>query len=574
MPRIEILPSTVADQIAAGEVVERPASAVKELVENALDAGATDIEIAVEDGGRASIRVSDNGMGMDADDAVMALSRHATSKIRAAEDLVGVGSYGFRGEALPAIASVSELELVTSPEEGSATLVQARGGNVERVEPAARRRGTTVTVSHLFFNTPARQKFLRSSRSEWRAIADTVVTMALTRREVRFRVLSDKREALVLPPVADLRERVASVWGAEYAEKFVNVDGVQGPIRVHGIAERPADVGQGSRRAFVIVNGRPVRDFGVARAVEAGYKSTLPAGLRPSFVLEVTVPAAVVDVNVHPAKAEVRFHNRWEVERAIEHVVQRALGTSDAAPWVGRVWSPGQRNDGPLTVLPVPAATEVAAGPLFATPAAEESVVRGEEEWADHIVVPPLMQLRRTYLAYEHDEGIVLIDQHSAHERILYERFLEGLRSGRVASQRLLFPETVHLSPDEAEAFEEHADLFKTLGYETEPFGGHTVIVNAVPTPHPRFHALRCLRESLGELTGHRQAGVHAQHEQLAATVACKAAIKAGDELSPAEMRSLFQDLAKTRLAVHDVHGRSTVVRLAWDELERRFGRR
>jgi DNA mismatch repair protein MutL len=337
VPLIAVLPSAVADQIAAGEVVERPASAVKELVENALDAGATTIDVEVEDGGRGLIRVSDDGTGMDRADAELSLSRHATSKIRDAQDLVGVASYGFRGEALPAICSVARVEIVTATEDGAGTRVRAAGGSVESVDAVARRRGTSVSVGQLFYNTPARKKFLRSGRSEWRAIADTLVTLALTRRDLRLRVTSDGREALVLPPAPSLRARVAAVWGSDYAARFIDVDGVSGPVRAAGLVERPGDVGLASRRAIVIVNGRAVRDNGVARAVESAYRSTLPHGVRPSFILEVTVSPDAVDVNVHPSKAEVRFHDRWGTERAVEQIVQRALGTPDSAASLGGV---------------------------------------------------------------------------------------------------------------------------------------------------------------------------------------------------------------------------------------------
>lgn len=594
MPRIAILPSAVADQIAAGEVVERPASAVKELVENALDAGAGSVEVEVEEGGRVLIRVSDDGSGMDRDDATLALARHATSKIRAAQDLVGVPSYGFRGEALPAICSVSRLTLVTATSDGEGTEVRADGGHVTAVAPASRRRGTTVEVRELFHNVPARRKFLRSARSEWRAIADTLVTLALTRPALRLRATSDGREALALAPARTLRERVAAVWGHDYAGRFVEVDGVHGPIHVTGLVERPGDVGQSSRRAIVIVNDRAVRDPGIARAVEGAYRSTLPAGLRPSFILALTVPHDAVDVNVHPAKAEVRFHDRWGTERAVEAIVRRALGSPDAAAVVGaRHWSPGSglapAPGGALDVLPAwPSRAPVeglfppegAAGPGapdardVPPPSPGEALAAPAGADLPSLVVPPLLQLRRTYLLYEHDEGVVLIDQHSAHERVLYERFLGMLERGEAPSQRLLFPVTVHLAPDDAETFEGSAELLRRLGYEIEAFGGHTLIVHAVPVPHPRFDAIQCLRDTLSALSGSRAAATHGRHERLAATVACKAAVKAGDTLAPDEMRALFTALARCTLPAHDVHGRATIVRLSWDELERRFGRR
>ncbi len=593
MPRIAILASAVADQIAAGEVVERPASAVKELVENALDAGASSVEVDVEEGGRVLLRVSDDGSGMDAEDATLALSRHATSKIREAQDLVGVSSYGFRGEALPAIASVSHLTLLSAITDGDATLVRSTGGHIAEVAPAARRRGTTIEVRDLFFNLPARRKFLRSARSEWRAIADSIVTLSLTRPEVRLRVTSDGREALVLAPATSLRARVAAVWGRDYADRFVDVDGVDGPIHVVGLAERPGDAGTASRRAIVMVNGRAVRDIGVARAVESAYRSTLPSGVRPSFILSITVPADMVDVNVHPAKAEVRFHDRWATERAIDRIVQRALGTPDAAPWMGaRSWSPGSGlaapSNGGLQSLPAVERVGVPDG-LFAEGARPEESVdgtfdggrdvapersEGDGEASRTVVVPPLLQLRRTYLMYEHEDGVILVDQHSAHERVLYERFLGSLARGDAPSQRLLFPVTVHLSPEDAEVFEESAEALNRLGYEIEAFGGHTLIVNAVPVPHARFDAIQCLRDTLSTLSGSREASSHARHERLAATVACKAAVKAGDALAPEEMRALFIALSGSTLPAHDVHGRSTIVRLSWDELERRFGRR
>lgn len=590
-PRIAVLPSAVADQIAAGEVVERPASAVKELVENALDAGATAIEVDVEEGGRVLIRVSDDGGGIDPADAHLALARHATSKIRVAQDLVGVPSYGFRGEALPAICSVSRLSLLTATLDGEGAQVRASGGEVQSVEPAARRRGTTVEVRDLFFNVPARRKFLRSARSEWRAIADTLVTLALTRPDLRLRVTSDGREALVLTPAPSLRARVASVWGHDYAGRFVDVDGVYGTVHVAGLVERPGDVGVASRRAVVMVNGRAVRDVGIARAVEAAYRSTLPAGVRPSFILSLTVPADVVDVNVHPAKAEVRFHDRWGTERAVEGIVQRALGTPEAAPWVGaRTWTPGAgltpAGGGVLQALPPTSSAANASDGLFAAPlegagrgtVMDDDVSPGTMEPGGSargdVLVPPLLQLRRTYLMYEHDDGVILIDQHSAHERVLYERFLGALARGEAPSQRLLFPVTLHLSPEDAEAFEASADLLSRLGYEIEAFGGHTLIVHAVPTPHARFDAIQCLRDSLAALSGGREASAHARHERLAATVACKAAVKAGDAMAPEEMRALFLALARATLPAHDVHGRATIVRVGWDELERRFGRR
>jgi DNA mismatch repair protein MutL len=592
MARIAVLPPAVADQIAAGEVVERPSSALKELVENALDAGATAVDIVIEDGGRALIRVSDDGSGMERDDALLALERHATSKIRVASDLVGVSSFGFRGEALPAICSVSQLAIETAPADGAGTAIRAAGGAVQEVRDVARRRGTTIAVSRLFYNAPARQKFLRGARSEWRSILETMTTIALNRRDVRLTLSHDGKPVLALPAAASLRDRVAALWGADAADRLLDVEDVRGVIQVSGLVERPSDVGTASRRTFLTVNGRPIRDNGLLRAADAAYRSTLTAGLQPSVLLEIVVPADSVDVNVHPAKAEVRFRDRWTVERAVEEAVRRALGTFDAGAalgarrWsIGAPWSPGAASSDVELLRTTPAPAEGLFEPRDddapgttngswarpAEPALPDAPRASEPPPA--IPVPPLLQLRRTYMLFEHDDGVVLIDQHSAHERVLYEQFMGMLERGEAPSQRLLFPLTLHLSPAESDAFEVNRGMLERLGFEVEGFGGHTLLVNAVPMPHARFDAERCLRETLSALAGDREAAVHARHERLAATVACKAAIKAGDELSPGEMRALFVALGETKLPAHDVHGRSTIVQLSWPELERRFGR-
>ena len=606
MGRIAILPSAVADQIAAGEVVERPASVVKELVENSLDAGATTVDISVEQGGIALIRIADDGSGMDASDAVLALERHATSKITSAEQLVGVRSFGFRGEALPAIASVSELDIETASEDGVGTFVRAAAGAVISTSAVARRRGTTVTVHRLFYNTPARLKFLRSARSEWRGISETMQQIGALRRDVHFTVRHDGKLMLDLPAADSLRTRLGALWGHRDIERFVSVDDVQGPVHVTGLAERPADVGNGTRRILLIINGRVVRDHGLVRAAEAAYRSTLPSGLRPSLVLQLHVPADSVDVNVHPAKSEVRLRDRWPVERAVEQAVRRALGVFDASAGIGwRTFTPGtvpdwRNNDHSLDpsalraspareglfasseagnsasaidVASDDASSSASTAPWDAAHGVSDGAAQQEPD-EEPIVVPPLLQLRRTYLLFERDEGVVLIDQHSAHERVLYEQFMGVLDRGEAPSQRLLFPLTLHLGPAEADAFEANHAAFAALGFEIEGFGGHTLLVNAVPMPHPRFDAERCLRETLAALTGDRSPGDAKRHERLAATFACKAAIKAGDALSPGEMRALFIALAETKLPAHDVHGRSTIVRLSWDELDRRFGRK
>ncbi|MCU0634430.1 MAG: DNA mismatch repair endonuclease MutL [Gemmatimonadaceae bacterium] len=590
MSRIAVLPPVVADQIAAGEVVERPASVIKELVENALDAEARTVTVDVRDGGLVSMRVADDGIGMAPDDALLALSRHATSKIRLAEDLVGVASFGFRGEALPAIASVSRLSLETAVADGEGVRIEVAGGVVERSTPIARRRGTTITVDTLFFNTPARRKFVRGARAEWRAISDVLGAMALQRPDVRVLARHNDVVAIDLPPATSLSARVLALWGREEHERFVEVLDVRGAVLVRGLVEHPHRVGSAARRVIVLVNGRVVREPALVRAAEAAYRTTLSAGERPSMVLDVTVPGETVDVNVHPAKAEVRFRDRYAVERVVEAAVRRALGIEESAGWFATSGERAPALSAPTELTPADLRVSVAAPlPLFEPPRASApanpdpaagTVVASDAEGVapivddtPELVVPSLLQLRRTWLMYEREDGVVLIDQHSAHERVLYEQFMRGYEAGTSAGQRLLLPLMLHVSSAEADAFEAHRDLFDRLGFEIDGFGGTTLAVQAVPMPHPRFDAERCLRETLAALAGDRAASQIARHERLAATLACKSAIKAGDDLSVPERRALFVALARCTLPAHDVHGRAAIVRLSWDELERRFGR-
>ena len=437
---------------------------------------------------------------------------------------------------------------------------------------------------------PARRKFLRGTRSEWRAIVEAFGSIALTRPDVRFNLTHDGKKALTLPPVSSLRARVSGIWGGKYAGSLLDVDDVAGVVHTSGLVERPADVGTTTRRIFISVNGRAVRDNGIVRAAESAYRSTITAGLRPSLFLNITVPANSVDVNVHPAKAEVRFLDKWPLERAVESAVRRALGTFDASATLGRSYFMGTRTlppdygAPPLNQSAILSQSAPSEG-LFADPNSEsaggsDEGRSGNSQWEQESAasapepIPELFQFRRMYIAFEHDDGLVLIDQHSAHERILYEEFMRTLESGGAPAQRLLLPITLHLGSAEGDAFESNREYLEKLGFEIEGFGGNTLIVSTVPMPHHRFDAERCLRETLDALTGDRVAGTATRHEHLAATVACKAAIKAGEQLSTSEMRALFASLRDTTLPAHDVHGRSTIVQLRWDELDRRFGRK
>ncbi|HUC41907.1 MAG TPA: DNA mismatch repair endonuclease MutL [Gemmatimonadales bacterium] len=557
--RVEVLADTVADQIAAGEVVERPASVVKELIENALDAGARSIRVELEDGGKTLIRVSDDGSGMDRDDARLALQRHATSKIRTATDLIGVATFGFRGEALPAIASVSRFELETCGEGEEGARLRVTGGKLDETQDAVRQRGTTITVRGLFYNTPARRKFLRATATETRAAVEALTVLALTRPDVAFALTSDGRVLLDCPPATRLIDRVHALWGGELADTLLAVSHREGPLEVTGLVQRPAQARPAGRKGYVFVRGRPIRDPFILRAAEAGYRSTIAPGDRPSLLLFLDLPGDAVDVNVHPAKLEARFRDKFFVEKVVEEAVREALAPLDAAASIGA----GSRELGAAWsglggVLPAGAALE-----LFASRESNSSV----------LPAPRLLQLFDTYIVFQAGQGVSIVDQHSAHERVLYEDVMRQLSGDGAPAQRLLLPLTLDFAPAELDAIDAHHELLTRIGYEIEPFSGRSIVVHTAPNPHPRFEAARCLQELVADLAGGRFGGWQNRLERFAATYACRAAIKAGQALDADEMRQLIVRLLSATLPAHDVHGRPSMVQLPKEELERRFGR-
>jgi DNA mismatch repair protein MutL len=611
MPRrIHVLPEKLANQIAAGEVVERPASVVKELVENAIDAGATRVDVIVRNGGKTEIRVADDGHGMGREDALLAVDRHATSKIRNEADLAAIRTLGFRGEALPSIGSVSRMSLETAERDGDGTRVVVTAGAMAAVEACARRTGTTVAVRSLFFNVPARAKFLRSTAAETRAVAEVVTTAALAHPEVAFCLESNGKEIISLPAAATVAERVSAVWGG--GDELMPVAHRSGRLAVTGLVQRPHSTGTAARRAYLFVNGRAFGDRNLTRAADRAYRTTVAEGLHPSLFLFLEVPDGEVDVNVHPAKAEVRFRDRVAVERLIEEAIRGALGGLDSTPAIGArgpaepftydvpraaspalavrepaaTWGAGGGNGGGRGASPSPSPAPAAEDgdaqmALFVTPGAPPSPGEGDagampDARAELVGGTPFMwQLHATYIVAETRTGMILVDQHSAHERVLYEEIMRGFDAGGQSSQRLLFPLTLRLSPAEYALVGEIHGVLERAGFEVEPFGGRSVIVHAVPQPHARFDAERCLREMIAELTDGSPLvnAARTQHQRVALTMACKGAIKAGQHLSAAEMAELFDRLFATELPYHDIHGRPTVVQLSLAELHRRFGR-
>ena len=626
MPRtIEVLPDLVANQIAAGEVVERPASVVKELVENALDARATRIDIEIELGGKRRIRVTDDGIGMGREDALASLERHATSKIRAAVDLQSVGTFGFRGEALPSVAAVSRMTLETKSESDPlGTRVRINGGTITGFDDAPRRRGTSVEVSTLFFNAPARSKFLKTVGAEARAVSDVVSVLALANASVGFGLTSGGRVLLELPPASDLTARVAALWGREAATTLIALSTESDGIEVRGLIQRPDAAKTGFRRAHLFVNGRPFRSRPLLAALDRGYRTTISEKVRPWAFLYLRMPPGTVDMNVHPAKAEVRFRDAAAVESLVEEAVRAALTSdSSAATLDTQLVAPrllvreprpprasGESEGENQTALflsadvTVPSDSVVhsdstvpveAAAPSDATmpsdPSASPGAAGGTVDGAPHqrsregdigheplpVIEeePRLWQVLNTYVLAETREGLIIIDQHSAHERILFERLSRAFEESGQTGQRLLFPLTIRLSKAEYEQVEALTGILNRVGFEVEGFGGNTIIVHAVPHPHPYFEAERCLREMIDDLVTGSDLTRSAknQHEKIAMTFACKGAIKAGQKLSESEMQELFDQLFATELPYHDVHGRPTIVRLSKSELERKFGR-
>ena len=544
--RIRILSESVANMIAAGEVVEAPFSVVKELIENALDAGATEIAVDIKGGGSDLVRVTDNGSGMNRDDALAAFDRFATSKLTTADDLEGISTLGFRGEALPSIASVSRMRLVTC-EDGDVegTEVDLVGGEVRDVRPAGRKRGTTVEVSSLFYNTPARRKFLKSDSVEVRRIMDLLTEYAVLHPSIRLDVAID----------------------VSFTEEGGSVEGLVG---------RPTIARPRGAQQVVAINGRPVRSRLIGAAVRSGYAELLPRNRHPVIFLMLTVDGSLVDVNVHPTKREVRFGNSRRIFGLVESAVRSALMSHDTAPTLStyEVKTAGRAEVESQSVAAV--ATSQLQFPTVVREnepvAISEDELRTETGDDEHHA--KFWQLHQSYVFIQTREGVLIVDQHAAHERVLYEKARVALSGAAEAgpSQQLLFPVTVELSPGEWESFDGVRPLLDKLGFTIRSMSGRTVLVEAVPGAFPKWPHDRILHDILTELPSGRT-DVRDLVESIAKTVACKAAIKAGDRLTEEEMRALIDQLFATELPYSCPHGRPTFMRMTSEELDKRFGR-
>lgn len=564
MSRIRVLDQAVAERIAAGEVVERPASVVKELIENSLDAGAAQIVVDVEGAGSDLIRVSDNGAGIHPDDLRLAVRRFATSKIASADDLSDIRSFGFRGEALPSIAAVSLMDIASAARGGAAgRRLGIEGGEVVADDAAGLPPGTVVTVRRLFFNTPARKKFLKSSAREFALIVDTVNRFSLAHPHVAIRLIHDGAEVLRYAAGTD-GDRLAAVLGQDVSDRMLPFSEEAGGLTFHGWLGRP-DLARATRRhQYLYVNQRLIHSRMLTAAVEQGYQQLLPVGKVPAFVVFADVAPRRLDVNIHPRKLEVRFDDEHEVFSAAARAVRTALR---GEPLVRPVGVPA--DGGMSAAAPVPGTLTLIAGSAAQTAAPLDAPAAGRLP-----AMRLLGQVGGTYILAEGGEGLIVIDQHAAHERILYERLLAA-RQRTAASQALLTPISVPLGSDTFAVATAHRPVLAEVGFEFEPFGEKTLLVRAVPQIAAQRAPVQLLTDLLAELAdGDRVTAGQSLLERLTILTACRTAIRAGDTLSGEQMAALVRDLAQTQDPFTCFHGRPTMITLPLAQLERWFLRR
>ncbi len=621
--KVRHLPDTLINQIAAGEVVERPSAAVKELVENAIDAGATRIDIELQDGGKSLILVRDNGCGMNRDDLVAALDRHATSKLPD-NDLLAIHYLGFRGEALPSIASVSRLKIATRERGGDAYEIEVVDGTKQSPRPSSQNEGTSVEVRDLFYLTPARLKFLKTSATEYAAVKDMVQRLALTSPDIAFRLTHNGSTALHTPVLDDERpargaRRMAAILGDDFVANSLTLEAERGGVRLSGRISVPTFHTGTAQKQFLFVNGRAVRDKQLLGAVRAGYMDVLAHDRYPVVALFIDCPADIVDVNVHPAKAEVRFQDaaliRGLIVSAIRHAVHEqdlrpvssltdalmnrlspANGESPMppsgfnpraylTPYAG---SRGGSYSAPASYLseaqtnayrpyPMGEAAAVQSGLDFVPSArSEPTPPETMDEAALHYPLGAVRaQLHENYIIAQTRDGIVIVDQHAAHERLVYEKLKELRDLSQSPSQRLLTPDIVTLEDTDCARLLEHSDLFASFGLEIEPFGPEAIAVRSIPTLLGKIDAASLLRSLADDLRDQDRAdGLEARLNKVLATMACHGSVRSGRRLSPAEMNALLREMEQTPLSGQCNHGRPTFIALSLSDIESLFGRK
>jgi DNA mismatch repair protein MutL len=648
MGRIRILSDQVANQIAAGEVVDRPASVVKELLENSLDAGATRIRVEVEAGGRKLIRITDDGMGMVRDDALLAFERHATSKIRSSDDLLSIATLGFRGEALPSIASISRLELITrATGELAGTRVEIAGGRVQAVDEAGAPSGTTITIRDLFFNTPARRKFLKAESTELSHVTALVTHYALAHPDKHFELHSATHALLIAPPVMQASERIYQIFGKDTLDELIQLaaerrfdhagipepppwrrdDDYQPPdpgfLRVSGFVSKPALQKLNRNSIYVFVNHRLIRDRIILHAVSEAYRNIIPPTSFPVILMFLEMPAHEVDVNVHPSKTEVRFRQQALVHDfvrdAVRNTLMKARPAADflaalhtnvlASPSLMPAVSPLPGGDEVEPVMldsePPPVSTGAALFTLSApeprseevrlpfsaaipipgngitttavTHACEEQVLpegEGIANLSSLASLKPLGQLKESFILAVNDEGFWIIDQHVAHERVLFEKILREREVEKVQRQRLLMPMLIDLQPHQMILFANLAAELERNGFEVEPFGPHTIAVKAAPVSLEGGELERVLMEVLEQPgTASQSENLDTVRTRIAASIACHSAIKINTPLDPIRMEWLLAELARTEHPTSCPHGRPIALRYSWRDIQRAFQR-
>jgi DNA mismatch repair protein MutL len=571
---IRVLPEDVASAIAAGEVVERPASVVKELIENALDAGATRIDINIEKGGRKLIEVADNGVGIPAAELPLAVARYATSKLETAEDLFAIQTLGFRGEALSSIAAVSRLEIISQSvgEAAGARLLMEGGGEAE-VQALGAAQGTVVRVRDLFFNVPARQKFLKTERTERRRIAELVTRYAMAYPNVQFRLTQEDKEAFQSPGSDDQREVLSAVYGVELARQMIALpDDQEGPVRVRGFVSPPTVHRSNRSGLSFFVNGRWVKDASLSAAVTQAYQSLLMVGRFPLVVLQLEMAPETIDVNVHPTKTEIRFREPNLVFTVLQRAVRASLlGQAPPTAKLGSIWGGDWVPATPAVSDPDWEIARVVQrdGGTEARDTAQIQLPHG-----DLPLLRAVGQVGSAYLVAEGPDGLYLIDQHAAHERILFEALMNARESKSIEAQALLEPLTIELTPAQAVLLEEQTEVLTGLGFQVEGFGRQAFRLRTVPALLSSMNPEQSLRVVVEDFEEDESPLEGEMTARLAARVCKRAAIKAGQILSLAEQQKLLTDLEACQAPRTCPHGRPTMIHLSVDALERQFGRR
>jgi DNA mismatch repair protein MutL len=577
--RIHVLPDTLANQIAAGEVVERPASVVKELVENALDAAATRIEIDLRNGGCTEIRIADNGCGMGREDALLCFDRHATSKILSEQDLQAIRSFGFRGEALPSIASVSRFDITSRHvDEERAARVSVDGGNIGDPAPAAHPPGTTIEVRDLFYNLPARRKFPRSEVTEQGHIVRLLERLALSREDVAFRLRTGSRTLLDAPALVasgGAAARLGRIVGQDFVTRATEIEHSAGPVRLTGWIGAPSAARATSDLQFWFVNGRAVRDRLLMNAVRLGYRDVLYSGRQPAYVLYLDIDPTLVDVNAHPQKLEVRFRDSRQIHDFVFRAVERKLsGTRPGTSAVPPAASPGGHYTQPMALhagdLPPASSVWAVAEMLRGASDGDPDAVAEPAPGGAQPLGEALTQVHGIYILAQNPQGLVLVDMHAAHERVLYEKL--KAQAGTVATQLLLAPVTVEMKVDELDVLMAQAEEWRAAGFDVERLAPETLVVRSVPAMLPGEDIAALVREVVGDVTS--DSATHhldSATDRLLGTIACRSAIHAHRRLTLPEMNALLRQMEQTPRADQCNHGRPTWTQVSLHELDRMF---